>query len=519
MKRLALVAVYALLSAVVLLPVLVVQVPALGDSINHIARMHVLTAPAISPLSRFYRVGWQLSPYLAIDAIVPPLARIMPLLVAARVFIGACLLMPVAGVAALQWVVRGRVGFLPAAAFLMSQNYLLALGFLNFSFMAGLAVLLFAAWIGTQAWPRLPRLTIFSAALVVLYLGHIFAALGYCAAVAGYEIARAVRSRFQPLSSVALDFMCAGGQALPTLLLVPFFDRGQVAVGSATTDYGDFAARVTSLASPVLFLADPVNGIVVLGALACVVLLAFRTRIAPAIWPAAAALAGVSLVMPHMLAGVWGTDLRFPLIACMIALGGATLRLPPRAGALALAVIVALTLAKSTDGTIVLRKLDWRAAQTRRVLEALPTGSRLLVMDDTGLVETVPAISPNAFWHIPLMAVIDRDAFVPYLFTGFMTVHPTAVVADASTPSGRPIGPRELANGLHTPATPGDRNPDGAGGRVYWNGWPRKFDFLLVQHASSRSPLPPILQLVASSEVADLYRITPEPVPSPSASP
>jgi hypothetical protein len=111
------------------------------------------------------------------------------------------------------------------------------------------------------------------------------------------------------------------------------------------------------------------------------------------------------------------------------------------------------------------------------------------------------------------MAVIDRDAFVPYLFTGFMTVHPTAAVRDASTPSGRPLDAAELTEGLTHPDMPGATIPDGRGGRIYWYGWRGKFNFLLVQHSAHRSPLPSFLQPVAMSEVADLYKITPAPLP------
>jgi hypothetical protein len=174
-----------------------------------------------------------------------------------------------------------------------------------------------------------------------------------------------------------------------------------------------------------------------------------------------------------------------------------------------LALVVALTLIKSIEGTFALQRIDGRIAQTRRVLQSLPKGSRLLVMDDGDLQSGADPLSPNAFWHIPAMAVIDRGAFLPYLFTGFMTVQPTAAVRDASTPSGRPLDAAELDEGLTHPDTPGATIPDGRGGRIYWYGWREKFDFLLVQHAAHRSPLPACLQPVAMSEVADLYKITP----------
>jgi hypothetical protein len=505
---------YGLLSLIVLLPVLTVQVPALGDAINHIARMHVLAAGPASPIRRFYDVRWPLSPYLAMDAVVPLLAQIMPVLVAARVFIGACLLMPPAAVAILQWASRGRVGLATAAAFLLSQNMLLAFGFLNFLFMSGLAVMLFAAWIRTEHWPRWRRAAAFAPALLVLYLGHIFACIGYCLAVLGFDVARAARARFQPLPRVALDWLAAGAQALPALLLTPFFDRGQVAIGEVVTRYGTMAERLFSLASPVLFLSGIIFASVAYLGFFGVVLLAPRLRIAAGVWPAALVLFLSALAMPHVLAGVWGTDQRMPLMAYMVALGGMAASVSRPWRALLLAVIVALTLTKSLEATSVLQKIDSRIAQTRRVLESLPRGSRLLVMDDGSLLSRTDPLSPNAYWHIPLMAVIDRDAFVPYLFTGFMTVHPTNAVRDASTPSGRPLDEAELADGLAHPDTPGATMPDARGGRIYWYGWRQKFDFLLVQHANYRSPLPAFLQPVAMSEVADLYKITPAPPPA-----
>jgi len=506
---------YGLLTLIVLLPVLTVQVPALGDAINHIARMHVLAAGPASPIRRFYDVHWPLSPYLAMDAVVPILAQLMPVMVAARVFIGVCLLMPPAAVAVLQWASRGRIGLATAAAFLLSQNMLLAFGFLNFLFMSGLAVMLFAAWIRTAHWPRWRRAAAFAPAVLVLYLGHIFACIGYCLAVLGVEVARAARAGFRPLRSVALNWLAAGAQAVPALLLTPFFDRGQVAIGTALTSYGNLAVRLTSLASPILFLPGAISGFVVLAVLAGIFLGAWRLRIVAAVWPAALALFLAALAMPHVLAGVWGTDLRLPLIACMVTLGGAAPNLSKRPGALALAVVAVLVLAKSLDGTFVLQRIDARIAQTRRVLDELPRGARLLVMDEAGVTATDPGVSPNALWHIPAMAVIDRDAFIPYLFTGFMTVHPTDAVRDASTPSGRPLDPSELADGLTHTDTPGATIPDGRGGRIYWYGWRQKFDYLLVQHAANRSPLPAFLQPVAMSEVADLYKITRASMPQP----
>ena len=59
-------AVYVALTAVVLVPVLAVEVPCLGDYLNHLARIHVLTTIGSSPaLQRFYENHWLLVPISA----------------------------------------------------------------------------------------------------------------------------------------------------------------------------------------------------------------------------------------------------------------------------------------------------------------------------------------------------------------------------------------------------------------------------------------------------------------------
>ena len=67
--------VYLLLTAIVLAPFLAVRFPAMGDTLNHLARMHVLAAlPYSADLQRYYAIHWSPIPYLAMDAIVPLLA-------------------------------------------------------------------------------------------------------------------------------------------------------------------------------------------------------------------------------------------------------------------------------------------------------------------------------------------------------------------------------------------------------------------------------------------------------------
>ena len=142
----------------VLAPVFSVAVPGMGDTLNHLARMHILATIDGSPaLQRFYEVHWSAIPYLAMDLVVPPLLHIFPIYFAGKIFTAACILLPVWGTIAVHYVVHRRASLVPCAAYLCATNALLSFGFLNFLFTAGLALLLFAAWIATGAWPRWRR--------------------------------------------------------------------------------------------------------------------------------------------------------------------------------------------------------------------------------------------------------------------------------------------------------------------------------------------------------------------------
>ena len=74
---------FALLMILVSVPLFSTVLPPLFDYPNHLARMHVLAAGG----SQFYAVHWQALPNLAQDLIVPPLARLMPLELASKLFL------------------------------------------------------------------------------------------------------------------------------------------------------------------------------------------------------------------------------------------------------------------------------------------------------------------------------------------------------------------------------------------------------------------------------------------------
>ncbi len=502
--------VVAILAVIALLPVAIFPVLGLGDTLNHLARMHILLAIARSPdLQSHYQVHWAPIPYLAMDMIVPVLAIIFPLYVAGRIFVGVCVLMPAFTASVLHRVLYGRWSMIPAAGLLIGWNIVLSLGFLNFAFAAGCAVLLFAAWIRVAARERWLRAALFCAPATLLYLGHAFAFLGYCVAVAGYEFARAARRSPKSLKHTALDWLAAASQAAPALYLAATLDLHQAYVGALSTRYGSIGERISALASPFAFQFSASDGLIVACGCAVLVLLSRHLKLHQFAWPAGVLLLIASFGVPTVLWSTWGTDLRLPLIAAIIVLAGLAWKEPPGSmAAIVLPVLLtALLCIRVADVISVLRPAEARIDDARRVLAALPRGARLLQVDATG-PRTQSDVPLSTKWQMAMLAVIDRDAFVPTLFTGMTTVRVRPDRVFSSTPNGLPISLLQLRQ-CERANDGGVEHSDynNVGARIYWLGWPTKFDYVFVQHGPAPYEVPAILTRVASSRTADLYRI------------
>ncbi len=514
--------VYALLVCLVLAPLWLVGTPSLGDYLNHLARMHVLAQAGHSAaLARYYQVRWAPIPYLAMDAIVPLLSRMVPIYVAGKLFLSACVLLPPAAVAVLHRTVHRRNSLVPCAAFLLSYNGLLSLGFLNFLFSSALAVMLFALWLRVAGWPPLLRVAGFAPLVLLLYLGHVFACLAYCLAVAGHELAEASRAGWRPLPRVAVNFAAAAGQAVPAAIFAARLDVGAGYVGPLHTVFGGVPEKLYAFASPLLFVPDGPDAACAAGALLLAAVLLRRVRLDAAVWPACALVGFAGLAVPHLLASTWGTDLRLPFVAAMLGLGGLSPRqgrVSPAVAGLAAAVTCLLVGIKSADAWRMMRQSSALVAETRAVLAGLPEGARLLVVNVArgiaGQGGPPPAsLGPSSVWQLPMVAVIEHDAFVPYFFSGLATVHITSAWRAASTPNGFPVTLDQLRQGVQATDIPGHDLPDGPGGaRLYQLGWPAKFTHVLVQHYGlDAGPLPGNLMACAHTAGLDLYRVTTRP--------
>jgi hypothetical protein len=509
-RRLA--ALYIILGAIVLVPVLTVQVPCLGDMLNHLARIHVLSTIGQSAvLQTLYEPRWKLVPYLGMDVPVALLARIMPIYVAGKIFAAICVLVPVLSAVSLRLAASGRVGAGTCVAYLLSYNYLLERGFLTYLFGALCALLLFALWVASARRAGVLRSAVFSVLFLGVFLAHSFAAAAYCLLVAGHEIGLAGRAGFSPVRRIATRWGLAAAQILPALVLAVVLAIQGHEVTRSHFRFANALDQLGALLSPVFFAGNPATLPIL--ALFMTMAVGFRRhlRLAPALWPAAALMAVVACFTPSVLFDVtWGVNLRLPLVVAIVLIASVCLARPvgvwPRR--LALAAVFILVAVTSFNARATLAALDGQVATMRALVSVLPLGSRLLVLDMPTACGVQRVAPRDLTAHLAFVAAIDRDAFIPFLFTGTTPLQVRPALRNSASPIAEAVSEAQLAEGLMQNDPPGGPPGYGWGGHVYWLGWPHKFDYLLVQHFGCAGFQPPaVVTLVERSAIADLYRI------------
>jgi len=216
------------------IPILAVETLPLFDYPNHLARMHILADYDRSTfLRQFYALDWRPIPNLAMDLIVPPLTRIMPLAAAGKIFVLAIFLLIAGGAALLHRVLFGRWSAWSLLAFLLLYNRILLWGFVNFLFGVGLALVAAALWIGLRersAWLRLPFAALLATAI---YFAHLFAFGVYVVVILGYEAAR-LRQQRRLTSIAGIGALCGAIITFVPALAIFVAARGPAGV----TDIG-----------------------------------------------------------------------------------------------------------------------------------------------------------------------------------------------------------------------------------------------------------------------------------------
>lgn len=181
-----------LVTALAILPVFLVQLPAMNDYPGHLARMYLLASigtPNQNPYYYFYLPFFY--PNLAMDIVVPVLARFMDVAIATKTFLILSQILVVSGASSLELVIKRRHEFagLTGAAVLYCMPF--GWGFLNFEFGVGLALWGLTSWFAFENKDAATRLAVHAFFCCSLFVCHLVAFGLYGAALLFYELWRA----------------------------------------------------------------------------------------------------------------------------------------------------------------------------------------------------------------------------------------------------------------------------------------------------------------------------------------
>lgn len=516
---------YLVCFAAAVWPVFAVDVPALVDYPNHLARMRILadidTVPA---LRDNYAVHWMVVPNLAMDAVVPFLSRLLGLDLAGKVFIALSMCLPVVGVMTLRRVLHGHVGFWPAVSFLFVYNHLLFWGFLNYLFGVGLSLLALAGWIATSHWRPQRRLLAFTVAAVALYLAHFFAFSIYGLSVLAIEVRRSWLARRDSPKEAGWRFLAGRfcwsmAQFVPPAVLLlnsPNWD------GVKVTEYGILWNKVIAVLSPMLsyYTASDYLCFALVLITAIWLFASGRLRVATDLKLPLTLLTVAAVLMPAALLSNWAADERLPVVLVFMIIAGVRWARPNRSVIVTLSVVaVAMFVGRTIEVTRIWQAQDQKFAEFRRAARVIEPGARVLTVQSERY--TGPAAADlhrvhRSYWHMTALAVIDRGIFTPMLFTNSAAqpVRAAPDVADIDVPFGRPITPAMFAAAsdperwkeLVALRRRGDV-------RLYWKSWQTKFDYVLdVNWGERANPSPRHLRPVARGSFFDIYKVVPDSV-------
>ena len=492
--------VFALLLGASFSPVLLTAIPAMVDYPNHLVRMYILSQNGTPDANPYYEVAWALYPNLAMDLLIPQMARLLSVENATRLFLLLSQGLIVSGAAAIERVVKGRFQLAPFAAVMFLYCLPFTWGFVNFEFGLGAALWGIAAMlmVAERSWPL--RLAVNAIFVAALFAAHFFALGVYGATLGLYELWRAY-DRKAAYGDSALRLVLL---AVPAVALLGVMQFTAGSIGSEGTSwFFEFKP---------LWLFRIMNGYsLTVSAASMLVLMSLLyiagkrgvLKLQPAgVW-IATGFAVLYVAIPSKLFGTSFVDFRLIAAAALILPAFCSLALPNRRWTLAaLAAVSGITLANLAVVLVVW--LSYRAdyAAIIESFRKIERGSLVLV-GGSGEGEDPPFqdLTEYPMAYAPTLAVHYANAFVPNLFTavGKQPVQPRAAVQRLAIPYGGPMPMRVLV-AIAAGKTGADIPP-------FVQSWYRDYDYLYVLGPHIANPLPNLLEELDSSARFVLYKI------------
>lgn len=501
-------ALFVLLSAVAATPVITNPLPPLSDYVNHLARMHVITAIGSDPLlDKYYELQWAVIPNLIMDLIVPFLHRFMDVYLAGEIFLIAIFVITLSGTLALNRALYGYWSAMPLISFPLLYNGVLLVGVMNYLFGIGVALWALASWIWLRerTWPL--RYLISTGFVLLLFFCHLFAVGLYGLGLLAYEIYREwdegrkfTLRRFARFASAGLPFLVT----LPLLYISPTLTLANINFWEAN---GKIDGVVLVFTTYYDLVAIALAAVVIASGL-----WAMRYRVLHFHafgWFLLGVGGIVYLAMPRVVFATYMADQRLPIGLAYMVIACAHLELTRKSVRQAFAVVLfALLAIRATEVQTVWRQLANTTLDFRNSVNEIVPGSRVLVVyADSGAGDNARDLP---YIHAACLAMIERSSLVTTAFTVkgkqvLQVRNEYSHIADVEDGT-----PPNLGQFLISADLEGDEIDN------YWDGWPKNFDYVYVLFTEPDAPNPDTerLQLVKEGPRFQLYKIIP---PAPDA--
>lgn len=490
----------AFLAALLLWPLWSVVLPAMSDYPAHVSALYVQIHGAHDPaLSRFYQTEWDFVPDLASEILVPLIATVVPFLASVKLFLSLALVMWVVAPVAIHYALYQRLSVPALAGALFAYNAAFMWGFINFYFACGLALLVFAAWIATEARAGVLRTMFFALAGLVVFFAHALGLLLLALLLLFFEMVPVDNDR---RGSLVRRMGVVAFVLLPSALFFIFVrphaeDVHQFSIHIIGTIPSRLASAMQDRFDTAAYLP--------LAILTIATATGFyfkRIAIHPRMIAILAAMLVFCVFAPRMAGGGWGTHIRFPAVLCALFFASLDVKLPSRQAALA-ALVLALAGFNAATLNQNWRGQDRQIAEFREAMQSVAPGTTLFTVLDgkaLGRADTRP------YRHMAEYAIMDRSAFVPLMFTtrGQHVVHTRAEYepfASLSSMQGHEAPLADLVDFAH-----GDfRNDENL---RYLDRWQCHFNAVIVVHLGHpQSPVPSLLRLRHAYSFFSLYDV------------
>jgi hypothetical protein len=495
-------------AAILIAPLWLVPEPAMPDYPAHLAAFYLISGGLKDPaLAQFYRIEWGFIPNLAAEVIVPALGKFVGLVAGVKLFLSAAVAMWVLGAAFVHRALFGRFGMgsLMAAFFAYNANFMW--GFLNYYFAAGVAFVVFAAWVSSGERKGIARWIGFALAATIVYFCHIFGAVLLGFLLATYEAGRFVERRKFPLSEILARCAWIAGLFLPSA--IAFLFLRPASNGDARLEFNFLDTLQDRVDSFVLFHFDQPAYLLLAALVVFLAMSMWRGWVSfhPRMTVLLGGLAVLTVFAPEWAMGGWGVDLRLPAVFGAFVFTAAEFEFTPRATAIvssAIVVVLGFTAAALAGNW---RYYDARFAEFRAAAGSLPRGARIVTVLDG---DAMGLASDQPYWHMAEFAIVDRGAFTPLMFAtrGQHVVHvnpPFDKWVAATANEGSPPDISELDD-LAAGQIDGDKDIRDV--FPYLMYFQCHFDDVVLIHLNgTRSPVPDMLRLRRAGSFFSIYDV------------